>query len=102
MARFNAVAAGRELHAAASETHTATRPAGVIPWSGQRRGQPHSPTNTTRRSPDQAGPRQPTPDIQRLTARDPRYLLLWFTRLPPDFSGTFAAIVYDVRLHGIG
>ena len=30
-----------------------------------------------------------------------RYLLLWFTRLPPDSSGTFEAIVYDVRLHGI-
>ena len=29
-----------------------------------------------------------------------RYLLLWFTRLPPDSSGTFEAIVYDVRLHG--
>jgi len=30
-----------------------------------------------------------------------RYLLLWFTRLPPDSSGTFEAIIYDVRLHGI-
>ncbi len=30
-----------------------------------------------------------------------RYLLLWFTRLPPDSSGTFEAIAYDVRLHGI-
>lgn len=30
-----------------------------------------------------------------------RYLLLWFTRLPPDASGTFEAIVYDVRLHGM-
>jgi hypothetical protein len=29
-----------------------------------------------------------------------RYLLLWFTRLPPDSSGTFEAIVYDVRLYG--
>ena len=29
-----------------------------------------------------------------------RYLLLWFTRLPPD-SGTFQAILYNVRLHGI-
>jgi len=29
-----------------------------------------------------------------------RYLLLWFTRLPPDSSGTFQAIIYDVRLHG--
>jgi len=29
-----------------------------------------------------------------------RYLLLWFTRLPPDSSGTFEAIIYDVRLHG--
>ena len=30
-----------------------------------------------------------------------RYLLLWFTRLPPDSSGTFEVIVYDVRLHGM-
>ncbi len=30
-----------------------------------------------------------------------RYLLLWFTRLLPDSSGTFEAIIYDVRLHGI-
>jgi len=30
-----------------------------------------------------------------------RYLLLWFTLLPPDSSGTFEAIVYDVRLQGI-
>jgi len=29
-----------------------------------------------------------------------RYLLLWFTRLPPDSSGTFEAIIYDLRLHG--
>jgi len=29
-----------------------------------------------------------------------RYLLLWFTQLPPDSSGTFEAIIYDVRLHG--
>jgi len=29
-----------------------------------------------------------------------RYLLLWFTRLPPYSSGTFEAIVYDVRLRG--
>ena len=29
-----------------------------------------------------------------------RYLLLWFTPLPPDSSGTFQAIIYDVRLHG--
>ena len=30
-----------------------------------------------------------------------RYLLVWFTRLPPDSSGTFEATVYDVRLHGV-
>ena len=29
-----------------------------------------------------------------------RYLLIWFTRLPPDASGTFEAVVYGVRLHG--
>jgi hypothetical protein len=31
-----------------------------------------------------------------------RYLLLWFTRLPPDASGTFEAVIYNVRLRGIG
>jgi cytoskeletal protein RodZ len=29
-----------------------------------------------------------------------RYVLLWFTRLPPDTAGTFQANVYDVRLEG--
>lgn len=29
-----------------------------------------------------------------------RYLLIWFTRLPPDASGTFQASVYQVRLYG--
>jgi len=29
-----------------------------------------------------------------------RYLLLWFTKLPPDPSGTFQADIYQVRLHG--
>ena len=31
-----------------------------------------------------------------------RYLLLWFTKLPPDASGTFQAGIYQVRLHGPG
>jgi hypothetical protein len=29
-----------------------------------------------------------------------RYALIWFTRLPPDASGTFQVSVYDVRLEG--
>jgi hypothetical protein len=29
-----------------------------------------------------------------------RYVLIWFTRLPPDSSGTFQVIVYDVKLEG--
>lgn len=29
-----------------------------------------------------------------------RYLLIWFTQLPPDPAGTFKASVYDVRLKG--
>ena len=29
-----------------------------------------------------------------------RYLLIWFTSLPPDPAGTFQASVYDVRLEG--
>ena len=29
-----------------------------------------------------------------------RYVLIWFTRLPPDAAGTFQASVYDVHLHG--
>jgi hypothetical protein len=29
-----------------------------------------------------------------------RYLLIWFTRLPPDPSGTFRAEVWNVRLKG--
>jgi cytoskeletal protein RodZ len=29
-----------------------------------------------------------------------RFVLIWFTRLPPDSTGTFQASVYDVRLEG--
>ena len=29
-----------------------------------------------------------------------RYVLIWFTRLPPDTSGTFQVSVYDVSLEG--
>ena len=30
-----------------------------------------------------------------------RYVLIWFTSLPPDPAGTFQASVYDVRLEGL-
>ena len=29
-----------------------------------------------------------------------KYVLIWFTRLPPDAKGTFQASVHDVHLHG--
>jgi hypothetical protein len=29
-----------------------------------------------------------------------RYLLIWFTSLPPDNAGTFQASIYNVRLAG--
>jgi hypothetical protein len=29
-----------------------------------------------------------------------RYVLIWFTRLPPDPAGTFQASVYNLRLEG--
>jgi hypothetical protein len=29
-----------------------------------------------------------------------RYLLIWFTKLPPDSAGTFEASVYDISLRG--
>jgi hypothetical protein len=29
-----------------------------------------------------------------------RYLLIWFTKLPPDPSGTFQASVFEVSLQG--
>jgi cytoskeletal protein RodZ len=35
-----------------------------------------------------------------LTATRGRYVLIWFTKLPPDDSGTFRASVADVRLAG--
>jgi hypothetical protein len=36
-----------------------------------------------------------------LTHPEPgRYLLIWFTLLPPDSTGTFQAAVYDVRIEG--
>ena len=37
----------------------------------------------------------------RLTApARAKYVLIWFTRLPPDGTGTFQASVYDIHLHG--
>ncbi len=33
-------------------------------------------------------------------ARGARYVLLWFTKLPPDASGTFQATVYNVSIEG--
>ena len=30
-----------------------------------------------------------------------RYVLIWFTQLPPDTSGTFQASVYNVSLEGL-
>ncbi len=42
-------------------------------------------------------------DTVRLTLARPqraRYLLIWFTSLPPDSSGTFQLSVYDVRIEG--
>jgi hypothetical protein len=41
--------------------------------------------------------------VVRLRLRTPahgRYVLIWFTRLPPDPAGTFQASVYDLRLEG--
>lgn len=35
-------------------------------------------------------------------ARGARYVLIWFTRLPPDASGTFQATVYNVSFKGSG
>ena len=29
-----------------------------------------------------------------------RYLLIWFTRLPPDSSGTYQVSVYQIRVQG--
>jgi len=29
-----------------------------------------------------------------------RYVLIWFTSLPPDSAGTFQARVYDLQLEG--
>jgi hypothetical protein len=29
-----------------------------------------------------------------------RYVLVWFTRLPPDRAGTFQVSVYDIKLRG--
>jgi hypothetical protein len=29
-----------------------------------------------------------------------RYLLIWFTKLPPDPSGTFQAHIFSIRLKG--
>ncbi|HEV2451072.1 MAG TPA: hypothetical protein VGS62_04010 [Streptosporangiaceae bacterium] len=41
--------------------------------------------------------------VVRLQASSPapgRYVLIWFTKLPPDSTGTFQASVYDISLQG--
>ena len=39
-------------------------------------------------------------DLRLVRPAHGRYVLVWFTRLPPDASGTFQAGVYNVRLEG--
>ena len=41
--------------------------------------------------------------VVRLTLASPaqgRYVLVWFTRLPPDPAGTFKAEVYGISVKG--
>ncbi len=38
--------------------------------------------------------------LQLTTPAHGRYVLIWFTSLPPDPAGTFQASVYDLRLEG--
>jgi O-antigen/teichoic acid export membrane protein len=38
--------------------------------------------------------------LRLATPAHARYLLIWFTKLPPDTSGTFQADVYDVKVAG--
>jgi hypothetical protein len=38
--------------------------------------------------------------LQLTAAVHARYVLVWFTRLPPDTSGSFQASVYNVALKG--
>jgi cytoskeletal protein RodZ len=38
--------------------------------------------------------------MQLSAAARAKYVLIWFTRLPPDASGTYQASVYSVRLRG--
>jgi cytoskeletal protein RodZ len=39
-------------------------------------------------------------ELRPATPAQGRYVLIWFTSLPPDPSGTFQASVYDLRLDG--
>jgi hypothetical protein len=41
-----------------------------------------------------------TVDLSLARPRRARYLLIWFTQLPPDPAGTFKASVYDVTVKG--
>src|SRR5260221_2329889 len=38
--------------------------------------------------------------LMHLTPTRGRYVLVWFTRLPPDQAGTFQASVYDIKVLG--
>ena len=41
-----------------------------------------------------------TVPLRPATAASGRYVLIWFTQLPPDSSGTFQADVYNVSVQG--
>ncbi len=41
-----------------------------------------------------------TVTLQLSTPVDARYLLVWFTKLPPDASGTYQASVYGIHVQG--
>jgi hypothetical protein len=38
--------------------------------------------------------------LRLVTPAHGRYVLIWFTSLPPDPAGTFQASVYSIRLRG--
>ena len=64
----------------------------LLTWNGPDRSQPRLQASAT-----YVGG---TPPLATAALQRARYLLIWFTLLPPDSAGAFQASVFDVRIEG--
>jgi len=74
---------------------------GSAPGAGLQVRTGRAPAPATMRLQASAGDASGTVHLSLARPQRARYLLIWFTQLPPDSAGTFKASVYDVRVKGI-